>query len=373
MTQRFVGVMSGTSIDGLDLALVDCPVGASPRLIARHDATIPPPLTERLRSLAGAATWSPADLLAADVALGECIGDAILALLERTDTERTAVRAIGSHGQTIRHLPDSPQRMTLQIGDPNRIAERTGIDVVADFRRRDQAAGGEGAPLVPLFHAALFGRPDRVRIVANIGGIANITVLDRDRPLRGFDTGPGNTLMDAWSRQHRGIAYDDGGAWAATGTIDHRLLDALLADSWFRREGARSTGPERFNLAWARERFPDLSSCDPADVQATLTELTAVTLARAADMEAPGAELLLGGGGRHNRTLVERLQAHAQRPIGTVDAAGVDGDALEAMAFAWLAHRFIEGLPGSAPTVTGANGPRVLGALYPGSGRPGLM
>ena len=275
------------------------------------------------------------------------------------------VRAIGSHGQTIRHRPDDDRPFTLQIGNAGIIAKGTGIDCVADFRGADLALGGQGAPLVPPFHEWLFRAADVDRCVLNIGGIANITVLTAaPGPIRGFDTGPGNTLMDAWVRRHRNIAFDDGGRWAASGTAIPRLLEAMLADPYFARQPPKSTGFEYFNEDWLARLVRD--DADPADVQASLADLTATTIADAVRRHAPQTrEVLVCGGGAHNHDLLRRLEDQVA-PVTLVSTAdfGLDPDHVEAAAFAWLAHQRLEARPGNSPAVTGAARPLILGGVY---------
>ena len=281
------------------------------------------------------------------------------------------VKAIGSHGQTVRHRPQGRLAFSLQIGDPSRIAERTGITTVADFRRRDIAAGGEGAPLVPAFHAALFRRPGEARAVLNVGGIANLTLLPGDpgAQISGFDTGPGNRLLDDWIRRHHGQDYDARGAWAATGQVEATLLEALLADPYFVRPPPKSTGTEHFNLAWAERSLPQLATLNREDVQATFAELTARSIgAAAAPARAcrPSACWCVAGAAT-TMHLMERIATAARgMQVETTDAHGIDADWVEAMAFAWLARETLAGRPGNLPAVTGAQGPRVLGGIYPG-------
>jgi len=268
----------------------------------------------------------------------------------------------------VRHRPDAPRPFTLQIGDPHRIAERTGIAVVADFRRRDVAAGGQGAPLVPAFHRALLPPDNDPQAVLNIGGMANLTLLAGDAAeITGFDTGPGNTLLDQWHQKHRGTPVDRNGAWGASGTVQPELLEAFLADPFFQRAPPKSTGRERFNLPWLEGFGPD--RWPPADVQATLGALTAASVADALERFAnPTPKTLwLAGGGRHNETLVTALTQRLapKTAVKTIEAAGFDGDQLEALAFAWLAAAHCRGVAGNVPAVTGAVGPRVLGAYFP--------
>jgi anhydro-N-acetylmuramic acid kinase len=276
------------------------------------------------------------------------------------------ITAIGSHGQTVRHRPDAAHPFTWQIGDPNRIAEITGIDTVADFRRRDMAARGQGAPLVPPFHEALFRVANETRVVLNVGGISNVTVLPAaaDEPITGFDTGPGNCLMDAWCLAETGEAFDRDGQWARRGKPVEALLEALGRDPYFSRPPPKSTGREYFNLQWLEG---SLAGADPADVQRSLLELTAASVVAAIGQWAENSErIIVCGGGRLNGLLMERLSSLSSIPVETSEMHGFDGDAMEAAAFAWLAARHLDGLPGNAPAVTGADGPRVLGSLYPG-------
>jgi anhydro-N-acetylmuramic acid kinase len=362
----YLGLISGTSADGIDAALVRFEHDR-PQLV---DALAHPwPVALRERILAVAQDEARLDLDAygrLDVAIGQCFADAAQALLARNPAQRSSVRAIGSHGQTLRHRPGGEHPFTLQVGDPSVIAERCGIDVVADFRRADVAAGGQGAPLLPAVHAMLLASPGQTRVVLNLGGIANITVLAADGRVVGFDTGPANGLMDAWHLRHRGGAYDADGAFAAEGQADPALLDALLADPYFALPAPKSTGREHFHLAWL-ESHARLSALSPADVQATLLELSARSVAEAIALHAADAvDVLACGGGVHNRLLMRRLGKYlAPRVVTTTAEHGVDPDYLEATAFAWLARQRLLGLPGNLAAVTGARGPRVLGAIYP--------
>ena len=362
----YLGLISGTSADGIDAALVRFDDN-TPLLI---DAlTHPWPDDLRARILAVAQDEERLDLDAygrLDVAIGQCFAEAAQRLLERNAAHASAVRAIGSHGQTLRHRPAGALPFTLQVGDASVIAERCGVDVVADFRRADVAAGGQGAPLLPAVHAMLLSRADGVRVVLNLGGIANITVLDPAGSVFGFDTGPANGLMDAWHARHRGTAYDANGAFAATGRVDEPVLAALLADAYFALPAPKSTGREHFHLAWL-EQHAGVAALAPADVQATLLELSARSIAEAIDRHAPNAvDVLACGGGVHNPVLMRRLgELLGKRALSSTAAHGVDPDYLEATAFAWLARQRLLGLPGNLPAVTGARGPRVLGAIYP--------
>ncbi|MEP1596358.1 MAG: anhydro-N-acetylmuramic acid kinase, partial [Halieaceae bacterium] len=295
------------------------------------------------------------------------------ALLATANRQPEEIRAIGSHGQTIRHRPASAghspaSAFTLQIGDPNSIAELTGITTVADFRRRDVAAGGEGAPLAPAFHAAAFSTPTEPRAIVNIGGIANATLLQGEELLAGFDTGPGNTLLDQWIQQHQGQSYDRDGNWSSEGEIIPALREQLLSDPYFDRTGPRSTGKEYFNLQWLERALTPLPE-QPSnrDVQATLADVTAQSIADGITSTgfAPAAVYICGGGAC-NTDLMRRLyQKLAPARLETTEVLGIEPEWVEAAAFAWLAHQAVTGKPGNAPAVTGAEGPRVLGGIYP--------
>jgi anhydro-N-acetylmuramic acid kinase len=285
-----------------------------------------------------------------------------------TATPARAVRAIGAHGQTVRHRPE--QGYTLQLIDGARLAERAGIPVVCDFRSADVAAGGQGAPLVPAFHASVFAHPGRRRVIANIGGIANVSLLAQHEPVRGFDTGPGNLLLDLWCARHTGAAFDRDGAWGARGQVQPALLERLLLEPYFRQPAPKSTGRDLFHAAWLEQGLAGLGALRPEDVQATLVELTAATLAGAC-RDFGADEVFVCGGGARNRALMARLSEHcAPARVDTTDALGAGSQAVEAVAFAWLAARRMRGLPGNLPEVTGARGARVLGALYPAPPRP---
>ena len=311
---------------------------------------------------------------ALDRELGYLFADATLSLLTSASIEPTEVQAIGSHGQTVRHRPAcaghaEQHSFTLQIGDPNTIAEVTGITTVADFRKRDIAAGGEGAPLAPAFHANAFGKHGTVRGIVNIGGIANLSLLDGETLVAGFDTGPGNTLMDSWIALHQSKAFDRDGQWAASGTTNSALLEGLMQHPFLSLEGPRSTGKEVFNAGWLQQALAPLPAMEPADVQATLAQFTATTIANALRQAArPATELYVCGGGAHNGQLVKLIEkALPGISVDDTSALGMHPDWVEAVTFAWLAQQSLAGLPGNAPVVTGARGPRVLGAIYAGS------
>ena len=364
--------MSGTSVDGIDAALVAIEENST-QLLATQAQPLSESVVKEIQAISQPGENEIERLGALDRKLGELFAQAALAVLETAQIPPTDVVAIGSHGQTVRHRPASAgaaadESFTLQIADPNTIAELTGITTVADFRRRDIAAGGEGAPLAPAFHAACMGSPDHNRAIINIGGIANATLLEGERLVQGFDTGPGNTLLDAWSRKSNDQPFDKDGVWSASGAIVPALLTALLEDPFFALDGIRSTGKEQFNLAWVERYFTDLPALSAADVQATLCEFTAVSIYSAVQHSGIALDqVYLCGGGVHNRDLVARLQSHFDRiPVETTAALGINPDWVEAMAFAWLAARRMASLPGNAPVVTGAAGERVLGGIYPG-------
>jgi len=363
----YVGLMSGTSLDGIDAALVDFSDGKL-QLIGAATYPIPADLHTDLLSLTQPGHDEIDRLGSVDIRFAQAQAAAVQSLLAAQGVAAAAVCAVGSHGQTLRHRPDCDPAFTLQIGDPNTLAEATGIDVIADFRRRDMAAGGQGAPLVPAFHADRFRSPHADRVILNIGGMANITLLpaDPDALISGFDTGPGNILMDACIQHHCQQPFDKHGAWAASGTVSQALLARLLSDSYFAAPPPKSTGRERFNSEWlASHQASCRDAILAADLQATLLELTARSIAQELQPR-PAAEVYVCGGGAHNNALLQRLQVLlGDRLITTTSALGLDPDWVEATAFAWLAKRFMDRLPGNLPAVTGARGPRILGALYP--------
>lgn len=365
--------MSGTSVDAVDCALVSCQDGKIEPL-ATHEHAIPSNIKDKVAELCHSGPDEIERMGILDRELGLLFAEATMQLLDTTKTKAEQITAIGSHGQTIRHRPPSATQaaansFSLQIGDPNTIAEQTGITTVADFRRRDVAAGGEGAPLAPAFHAAAFSKTGVNRAIVNIGGIANVTFLEGNALLSGFDTGPGNTLLDQWISKHRGEPFDKDGQWAATGQSSPALLERLLSHEYFRKRGPRSTGREEFNLSWLESCLGTEKDLATSDIQATLVELTATTIASAIQGDACDiSEVYLCGGGCQNAYLMQRLGAQlAPATIATTSAIGTDPDWVEAVTFAWLASRTVENLAGNCPAVTGARGPRVLGAIYPGA------
>ena len=366
----FIGLMSGTSLDGVDGVLVDF----SDQKLALRQHTSAPLAPELRAELLALNSPGPQELhraaLAAN-ALARTYAQVVQALLARSGTPAAQVRAIGAHGQTVRHRPGEfdGTGYTLQLNNPALLAELTGIDVVADFRSRDVAAGGQGAPLVPAFHQAVFGRPDETVAVLNIGGISNLSVLPAggSAPVTGFDCGPGNALMDAWCQQHTGQPFDRDGAWAASGQAIPALLQSLLQEPFLAAVPPKSTGRDLFNTAWLQQHLQGFSSAAPADVQATLTALTAQSCCDALLRFGAGSRcLVLCGGGAFNTELVRRLQQGL--PGVRVESSAVHGLPpleVEATAFAWLASRMLQRKSGSLASVTGAVADRVLGALYP--------
>ncbi|QDQ73912.1 anhydro-N-acetylmuramic acid kinase [Pseudoluteimonas lycopersici] len=374
MSSLYLGLISGTSADGIDAALVrfdnDDPHSHC-ELVRGRTCAWDEVLRARLVELGqGGDAKSLDEFGTLDVRVAEAFADAALSLLREADVAPSQVRALGSHGQTVRHRPhgaafDERFPFTLQIGDGNVIAERTGITTVADFRRRDVAAGGHGAPLLPALHAALLSSNDEDRAVLNLGGIANLTLLPAQGEVRGFDTGPANALMDAWCERHTGNAFDANGDFAASGSVDDALLARLLDDAWFASPPPKSTGREQFHLVWVESKLKGYEA--PSDVQATLLELSAATVADALRAAQPDTKRLLAcGGGVHNPRLLARIAGRLPGVVvESTSAHGVDPDFVEAMGFAWLARQALLGRPGNLPSVSGARGARVLGAVHP--------
>ena len=363
----YVGLMSGTSMDGVDAALVEVDdANSTPRLRAVHTEPMDAKLHERLEQVVHAESIKFVELCELDTAIGRIFATATGALLSQSHVSAATVRAIGSHGQTIYHHPFVNDSNSLQIGNPNIIAELTGITTIADVRRRDMAAGGQGAPLLPALHQRLFAHPTRTRGVLNVGGISNLTVLPAGtaQPSAGFDTGPGNTLMDGWIRKSRQMPMDRDGMWAAQGQVNESLLAKLTSDPYFNRALPKSTGVEYFNLDWLYRQCGNLDHLPAADVQRTLARLTAVTVASAAAQFSLN-ELWIVGGGSHNPLLLNDIRALMPCPTASAHELGIDVDNLEAMAFAWFAHCHLEQIPVMPTGLTGARHPTVLGACYP--------
>ena len=371
----FVGVMTGTSVDGLDIAAIEVDYDEKVEFIASETTDYPTDLRENLLALSQAEATSISSYGELDAALGKFIGNSVNNFLRRFGIDPKEVQAIGSHGQTIRHQPpgttdNGEQSFTLQIGDPNQIAYITKVITVADFRRMDIAAGGQGAPLVPLFHQTILKKQSSDTALVNIGGIANITYVEEK--LLGYDIGPGNCLVDAWCQRKLNKPYDDKGHWARTGKLNGQLLKRLLNEPYFYIEPPKSSGKELFNLDWLRKNAIEhqLERMSSQDIQRTLLELTAVTIAKSVKKTPKVSNVIVCGGGRRNEFLMERISSllNLEDTGGYVlDASehwGIDGDSLEASAFAWLAFRRLNNLVGAVPSVTGAKKPSILGAVY---------
>ncbi len=361
----YIGLISGTSIDGVDCVLVQFE-GDQPKLIATHSEPIEPSLRENILTLC---TGREIDLELygnTDVAIGQLFARAALNLLKREDIPRTAIRAIGSHGQTVFHYPQGATRFSLQIGDPNSIAHLSGITTIADFRRRDMAAGGEGAPLAPLLHRNCFQSASTDRVVLNVGGIANITVLNKDGTCLAFDTGPANVLMDYWIAKHQQKNYDKNGDWAASGNAIQPLLKLLMDEPYFSKAAPKSTGRELFNGLWLEKKLHTLGQeLAIADVQATLLRLTIDSIVSEIHKSAQPTEVYVCGGGAHNNAFMDGLQARL-RDCNVVSTAklGIDPDWVEAIAFAWMAKQTSEGRAIDTTPFTGATKATVLGGIY---------
>ncbi|WP_049722620.1 anhydro-N-acetylmuramic acid kinase [Gilvimarinus polysaccharolyticus] len=361
--------MSGTSADGIDAALLAVDATGS-RLVGHHNYEFNAALRCEIHELCEPSSNEIERAGAMDTQLGELFAEAALALLARYNIPAQRIRAIGSHGQTIRHRPPGNNQwpFSWQIGDANIIAARTGITTVADFRRRDIAVGGQGAPLVPAFHTAVFAHPQINRAIINIGGISNISWLAAQSTTLGFDTGPGNSLMDGWILRHKGVAYDKDGQWAASAQPHPKLLKKLLGHAYLSRAIPKSTGREEFHLGWLDQQLQCYGSLSAVEVQATLAQFTIETIAQHL-LQCPdanlGGELYLCGGGAHNTHLQQSLATRLpQFKINSTTELGIDPDWVEAAAFAWLAHRRLEGLPGNLPSATGADKAVTLGAIY---------
>ena len=368
MSDLYIGLMSGTSLDGVDGVLVDFS-GASLQVLAHASAGLPEAMHAELLALntPGANELHRAAL--AGNALARLYADVVKELLAQGGIETSKVQAIGAHGQTVRHQPHAVDGTgyTTQLNSPALLAELCNIDVVADFRSRDVAAGGQGAPLVPAFHQSLFGRPEQLLAVLNLGGMSNLSILPPDGRTLGLDCGPGNVLLDLWCQRHLGRAFDENGAWSASGQVLPGLLQAMLADPYFSSPAPKSTGRDHFNEAWLEAQLVGAGKPASADVQATLAELTARSCMAELQRHGAGAkELIVCGGGALNGGLMRRLQALAgSTQVLSSAQRGLPPLQVEAVAFAWLARRCMLRLSGNLPAVTGARGERVLGAVYP--------
>lgn len=367
MSEYYIGLISGTSMDGIDAVLVDFSDN-QPTLVASLCHPYPDKLRSQLKALCDEKikTDEVNAMGRADIQTAQSFADAANALLEKANFRPKQITAIGSHGQTIRHYPDGEDGFTIQIGDPNTLAVLTGIDVIADFRRKDIALGGEGAPMVPAFHKAVFASPDVDRIIVNLGGIANLTYLPKDseKTILGYDTGPANTLSDQWIQYHSDQSYDANGQWAAGGECMEDLLKQMLKDEYFARPAPKSTGREKFSLSWLKQ-FIDFQTVKPQNVQKTLIALSAHSLADEIQKLCQRGEIYLCGGGSLNAQLVDSVKSLLPNfKVNNTNALGVDPNWVEAMAFSYLARAFMLGVPGNIPSVTGAKRPAVLGCRY---------
>jgi len=370
MTELYIGLMSGTSLDGIDAALVEFKDNQV-QLIAFEYQPFPDAIKNQLEQISDAnAMIFLQDYGAIDTRMGLLFAQIIETLLAKSCIPATAIRAVGSHGQTIYHEPNTDLPFSLQIGDPNIIAEKTGITTIADFRRRDIAAGGQGAPLVPAFHQAVFSHETEHRCVVNIGGIANITILppvSQSTAVIGFDTGMGNVLMDQWIQKHQSLNYDQQGNWAKSGAINYELVECLKKDPYFQADPAKSTGKEYFSLPWIYQNI-NVTNYRAEDIQASLCYLTATTITDAIKKYAPATErVLICGGGIHNDYLLQLIEKNLSCPVSSTELYGIHPDHVEAIAFAWLAKQTLNHLTGNLKEVTGAKHNVILGGIYQGS------
>jgi len=362
--ELFIGLMSGTSVDSIDAAAISNDK-QSFTVVATHTHPIPQLLKEKILQLCQPGENEINRMGELDTELGALFAQATLTLLDSASIEAKNVIAIGSHGQTIRHAPDHKHPFTLQIGNPAVISEMTGITTIADFRRADMAAGGQGAPLVPAFHHAVFQEDNIKRVIVNIGGMANISILNDPKRVSGFDTGPGNVLLNEWIKKCKNLEYDKNGEWAEANTCNQQLLGNMLEDKYFLLKPPKSTGREHFNLSWLLDVCQSTKDSE-GNIQSTLSELTAQSIASAIQEHAPKCEqLVVCGGGVHNLDLMNRLKKSADRDVINSAALGLDPDFVEASAFGWLAQQTLLKKPANVPSVTGAKHSAILGAIYP--------
>ncbi|GAB4198132.1 MAG: anhydro-N-acetylmuramic acid kinase [Wenzhouxiangellaceae bacterium] len=361
----FIGLISGTSMDAVDAALINIRDG-HPHLLQALSHTYPESIRETLLQQLHQPEQIPfGEIIAIELQLADCFAAAVDQLLHESSADRQLIKAIGSHGQTLCHRPQAQPPYTIQLGDNARLAVTTGIDVIGDFRRADLADHGHAAPLAPLLHQQLLGSDDKRIGVLNIGGIANLTVLGESRLLSGFDTGPGNALMDQWCRRHHQEAYDADGRWAASGVVNTALLQGLRQEPYFAAAPPKSTGREAFNLHWLSQQAPALESLPAADVQATLLELTVTTIADAVTQKSCD-QVYVCGGGVHNRRLMQRLSSALNGiAVASTASVGIDPDWVEATLFGWLAWRHLNAIPSDLRPITGSRQQRVLGARWP--------
>ena len=364
MSDLYIGILSGTSIDGVDVGLWDIHQKGM-TLIKAINHPFPTDLKDRLLSISFDGICSLDEFGTLDRQVGHLFAEAVQTLVAQCQITSEQIKAIGSHGQAIWHKPTGPNGFTIQIGDPNTIAQRTGICTIADFRRADIALGGQGAPLVPLLHHKLFHHAQYNRVILNIGGIANISILPKEGvATSGYDTGPGNGLMDAWIKHHLGLPFDAQGEWANQGTPIPWLLEDMLSCPYFSRPYPKSTGKDLFNLEWINQFIKD-KSIKPADIQATLLELTATTIANAILTHGDCFEIYLCGGGLHNTALTQSLAKKLNKcELFPLDRLGIDADWMESALFAWLAKMRLECTPLSLTHITGSLHPVILGGIY---------
>lgn len=357
----YFGVMSGTSLDGIDVVAVDFST-LSPQYLGRYNHSFPKALRQRLLAIASNEPLAIRELGQITTWLSECYAQAITILRQQLALPTHLIQAVGCHGQTVWHEPNQPYPFSIQLNNPSLIAARTGLTTISDFRSKDLAYGGQGAPLVPAFHQALFKNTERIVAVVNIGGIANISLISPDLPLVGYDTGPGNMLLDGWISHCQGLPMDRDGQWASQGTIIPKLLQQLLSDPYFDQTPPKSTGREYFNLSWLTSKLT--GNEQPSDVQATLLELTAITICNELTAIKSG-DLHVCGGGAHNGALMQALQRHLPHwVVAPTDQYGVSGDAMEAMAFAWLAQQCMLHQPIAMPSISGASQEAILGGIF---------
>ncbi|MDP0589215.1 MAG: anhydro-N-acetylmuramic acid kinase [Candidatus Endonucleobacter bathymodioli] len=366
MIEKYIGLMSGTSLDGMDAVLISLENNKVPKILSHHYTPMPDVLRQQILDLCSSGNNEIERLAMIDLDVARLSAITVNELLKRSGETTNNIKAIGSHGQTIRHKPE--MGYTLQIGDPSLIAELTGITVVADFRRRDMAAGGQGAPLVSSFHNAVFFSDSESRVIVNIGGISNISILSvKGRSLTiGFDSGPGNILMDYWCRKHKNTPFDNNGAWAASVEHNQELLDSMMNESFFHRSPPKSTGRELFNPGWLARQLKPFANLTPDTIQATLCNLTAMSIASAIKDHAPDTQaVFVCGGGAKNNELMKIMSLHLDSiRLTSTNALGVDPGLVESSAFAWLARQTLHGEPGNLPEGTGAKGLRILGGIY---------
>ncbi|MFQ0995354.1 anhydro-N-acetylmuramic acid kinase [Gilliamella sp. BG2] len=367
MQNLYIGVMSGTSMDGIDIAIINI-TAKNVTSIASSCYPMPTNLKQQLLTLCETKQTTLQNLGELDHQLGELFADSINQFLKDNKIDKQQIKAIGCHGQTIYHAPNGKNPFTQQIGDANIIAAKTGITTIADFRRKDMAYGGQGAPLVPAFHKAVLQDPKINRVVLNIGGISNISVLIPNHTVIGYDTGPGNVLLDCWINQNLGKSYDKNGLWAKTGKVNQDLLNKLFDEDYFKIPAPKSTGRELFNLPWLHKKLIG-TDFKAEDIQATLVELTSLSIAneikKLSILKKLPCELLVCGGGAKNPLIMQRLSALLPSwSVLTTDTKGINGDDMEAIAFAWLAYCRINNIPSNIPEVTGASQAVCLGVIY---------